>query len=215
MTHGKRALLLRALAMTSLTRGGISAAAFASSRISALQAEIGHHDEVYFRKCMAGISDAHYDRLVSELDDLERQFPTLALGHERPDPFGDDRTGGRRFSHRVPMLSLDKCHSEPGLRAFYARMARVCGRPDVACVVEPKFDGVAISAVYERGGLVRVVSRGNGLEGDDVTANALATGAIPERLTGADQPAHALIPDLIEMRGEIFLPLKEFKRINR
>src|SRR5690606_17929377 len=127
-------------------------------------------------------------------------------------PVGDDRTGDFATSlHRVPMLSLDKAMSEEELLAFHRRMANQLGREDVAYWIEPKFDGIAISLTYERGELVRAVTRGNGFEGDDVTANVRTIEGVPEKLRNAigDDWIHP-VPGLIEIRGEIYLPFAEF-----
>ena len=99
---------------------------------------------------------------------------------------GDDRTEGfQRCRHRQPMQSLDNTYSEAELREFHARLARLLGREDLAYCVEPKLDGLAVSLTYEKGRFVRAVTRGNGVEGDDVTANALTLHALPRELRGA------------------------------
>ena len=189
----------------------------ARARVDSLRREIAHHDELYYKKSAPEISDAAYDRLKLELAALEKDFPAAAAGDSPSDSLGDDRSGAfPLYRHRERMLSLDKSYSEADLRGFYARLAKQLGRTDLVYVVEPKFDGLAVSVTYERGKLVRAVTRGNGREGDDVTANALTIAVLPRELraTAPDGSAN-LIPDVVELRGEVYLPLAEFARINR
>ena len=189
----------------------------ARRRIDALRREIAHHDVLYFQKAAPEISDAAYDRLRQEMAGLEARYPD-AGGAPAPDPgIGDDRSGLVPVCrHRERMLSLDKAYSEEELQAFLARVARRVGRVDPAFVIEPKFDGLAISVTYEHGRLMRAVSRGNGDEGDDLTANVLTIRSLPRELRPftADGAANP-VPDLIELRGEIYLTFAEFERINR
>ncbi len=110
------------------------------------------------------------------------------------------------------MQSLDNTYSEAELREFHARLVRLLGREDLAYVVEPKIDGLAVSLTYEKGRFVRAVTRGNGVEGDDVTANARTIHSLPRELQNG--PKGGPIPDFIEIRGEIYLTLAEFQRIN-
>ena len=112
-------------------------------------------------------------------------------------------------------MSLDKTYAETDLRAFHARLARQLGRDDLEYVVEPKFDGFAVSVTYEHGKLVRAVTRGNGVEGDDITANALRIRRLPRALRAtADNGAANPLPDVVELRGEIYVSFAEFQRIN-
>lgn len=188
----------------------------ARQRIAALRAEIAHHDALYFQEAAPEISDFAYDELTRELAELARAFPELAASAPRA-ATADDRTG--RFPthrHRARMLSLDKTYSEAELREFHRRIARELGRDDLDYVVEPKIDGVAISITFEHGALVRAVTRGDGDEGDDVTANVLTIDTLPRALRpfAPDGSANP-VPESIELRGEIFVPLAAFERINR
>jgi DNA ligase (NAD+) len=186
-------------------------------RIAALRGEIAHHDALYFKHAAPVISDFAYDQLKHELAVLEKAFPGPAEEASPVSPMGDDRTGlfpTRRHLER--MLSLDKTYTESGLRTFHARLARLIGREDLAYVVEPKVDGLAVSATYEKGTLVRAVTRGDGDEGDDITANARSIRSFPLVLRpDAPDGSQNPIPDLIELRGEIYLPLAELDRLNR
>lgn len=181
-------------------------------RLVELRAAIAHHDELYFKKAVPEIADADYDRLKRELAALERSHPEWA----QPPGVGDDRSG--RFPphvHRQPMLSLDKAYTEAEWRAFHAGVVARLGRKDLAFVVEPKYDGLAISLTYERGVLTRAATRGNGLEGDDVTDNIRTIATLPRQMRRAAADGSALgIPDLVELRGEVFVDDAEFTRLN-
>jgi DNA ligase (NAD+) len=175
-----------------------------AARAAELRAEIARHDELYFKKAAPEISDAAYDRLKQELAACERQ-----LGIS-PDSggVGDDRDG--RFPtarHGRRMLSLQKVYTEKELTAFAQRTRASDGSP-VAWVLEPKYDGLAITATYENGRLTRVVTRGDGHEGDDVSQNARAIAGLPSSLAGADWPRR------IELRGEVYVTVEDFTQVN-
>ncbi|HVT73300.1 MAG TPA: NAD-dependent DNA ligase LigA [Lacunisphaera sp.] len=210
-------LFATTLVLVLVSAGPMAAAdAETAERIDALRAEIAHHDELYFKQAAPEISDVAYDQLKRELAALERAHPELA-GADGGVAIGDDRSGRfPTFRHRQRMLSLAKSYTEAELRAFATRVSRQLGRKEVTYVIEPKFDGVAISVTFENGRLVRAVTRGNGDEGDAVTANVLAIRGLPRQLRptspeGTNNP----IPGLIELRGEIYVGFAEFNRINR
>lgn len=185
----------------------------ARARWLELRREVARHDELYFRKGAPVISDHEYDMLKRELTVLDARFADETPAENEKGPgVGDDRTGGFATArHRVPMGSLAKVHSDEELAAFHARAAAKLGREDVTYRVEPKYDGLAATLTYERGRLARVVTRGDGTEGDDVTANARAlVRSLPERLRG-DASAW---PEVIEVRGEIFMREAEFARLD-
>jgi DNA ligase (NAD+) len=168
-----------------------------TERLQWLRAEIARHDELYFKKAAPEISDAEYDALKREMRALEKNAAQAV---------GDDRSGEwPSYRHRERMLSLEKTYTEAELRAWLKNVEGKSGA--VVWVVEPKFDGLAISVTYEQGKLVRAVTRGNGEEGDDVTANVLGIAGVVRAL-----PAGA--PDVVEVRGEIYLSWDEFRRIN-
>jgi DNA ligase (NAD+) len=177
------------------------------ARLTELRREIARHDELYFRRGTPEISDFEYDELKRELRGLEARFAEEDAGG-----VGDDRTGAfAAWRHGAAMLSLDKAHTDEELGAFHARAAARLGSEDVVYRVEPKYDGLAVSITYEKGRLARVVTRGNGVEGDDVTAAARAlVRALPERLGGEAETW----PERIEVRGEVFMTWGEFARIN-
>jgi len=188
----------------------------ARTEISALRTELARHDRRYHQEAEPEIGDFDYDQLRQRLRSLEQAFPTVAAETSGLAEIGDDRTGRfKTYRHCERMLSLDKTYSESDLRAFHARLARLLGREDLSYVIEPKFDGLAVSVTYERGRLVRAVTRGNGLEGEDITENVLMIRDLPRQLraTSDENPSNP-IPEAIELRGEIYVSLAEFRRIN-
>ncbi len=188
----------------------------ARRELTEVRAAIARADALYHREAAPEIGDFEYDQLKQRAAELERAFPEIARSVPPVPEIGDDRSGlFQTVRHRERMLSLEKTYAEADVRAFEKRVAKQLGRDDLAYVVEPKFDGFAVSAVYEKGRLVRAVTRGNGAEGDDITANALALSNLPRtlRAMAADGTA-SVVPDAIEIRGEIFVPFAEFARVN-
>ncbi len=185
----------------------------ARQRIAELRAEVARHDELYYRRARPEITDFDYDRLKAELATLEARFPAeaAAAGAETPTRrVGDDRAEGFvRARHRLAMTTLDNTYDEAELREFHARLVKALGVEDLAYTVEPKIDGVAVSLTYELGRLTRAVTRGDGEEGDDVTANVRTIAGLPAQLAGEGAP------EVIEIRGEIYLCEEEFRRINQ
>jgi len=180
-----------------------------AARIAELRQKIEYHNYLYYVKDASEISDAEYDRMFRELLELEKAHPELAS----PDS-PTQRVGGEpleRFNkveHRAPMLSLANAFSEEELRAFNTRIAKLLERDEIAYVTEMKIDGVAMALTYEKGRFVRGATRGNGIVGEDVTANLRTVKQVPLRLTDADH-----IP-LVEVRGEVYLPLSAFNAMN-
>ena len=174
-------------------------------QILRLRAAIQRHEELYRKKHAPEISDFEFDKLVDQLADLEREFPMFA----GPDlGIGDDKSEGfQQADHKAPMLSLDNTYDEADFRAFGDRLYKALGGAGLEFIVEPKVDGVAVSLTFEKGQFVRAVTRGNGTRGDDVTANVSLIREIPRTLKGA--------PDLLEVRGEIYMALAEFQRLNQ
>jgi DNA ligase (NAD+) len=189
-----------------------------SQRLEELRVEIKHHDELYYRQAQPKISDQQYDQKKRELDNLQTELDPLGLfaateqGEEldaKPD-VGDDRLEAfTSHRHLQPMLSLDNTYDEKEFFEFDQRLQRIFGTGDLTYVVEPKIDGVAISLTYENGKLTTATTRGNGVEGDIVTQNILHIEGLPQLLPGSS------FPELIEIRGEIFMSHQEFERINQ
>lgn len=197
----------------------------AREEIAALRAEIARHDGLYHRQAAPEISDGDYDALKRRLRAWETAFPDRAREVPALAEVGDDRSGlFTIYRHRERMLSLEKAYTETELRAFAARAEKALGKREVAFVVEPKFDGLAVSVTFERGRLVRAVTRGNGVEGDDVTARVRAIAGLPETLRvppageegggGSGSAGVGGLPAVIELRGEVYVPFAEFQRVN-
>jgi len=182
----------------------------ARQRAAALRREIDHHARLYYVRDAPEISDAEYDRLFRELLELEERYPQLQT-EDSP----THRVGGApveaftKVRHRTTMLSLDNAFSIDEVAAFVKRVERVV--PDVeSYVCELKIDGLAISLTYRDGQLVRGATRGNGVEGEDVTAQVRTVRAIPWTLH--DVPGGA--PSEFEVRGEVYLPKPSFAALN-
>jgi DNA ligase (NAD+) len=181
-----------------------------AARIADLRQKLEYHNYLYYVKDSPEISDAEYDRMFRELLELETAHPELAS----PDS-PTQRVGGEpleRFNkveHHAPMLSLANAFSEDELRAFNRRVSGLLEREDVAYVTELKIDGVAIALTYQNGRFVRGATRGNGVIGEDVTANLKTVKQIPLRLKGGGEHIAEM-----EVRGEVYLPLSAFNSLN-
>jgi DNA ligase (NAD+) len=180
-------------------------------RLEELRTQIRHHEERYYVHNDPEISDEEFDRLLHELERLEAEHPDLVT----PDS-PTQRVAGRptegfpTVEHLVPMLSLDNAYNEEELRAFDERVRRGVGASagKVAYVAELKIDGLSIALTYENGRLVRGATRGDGVRGEEVTANVRTIRAIPLSLRGA-------APGRMEIRGEVYFPRTQFARINK
>ncbi|MDG1079276.1 MAG: NAD-dependent DNA ligase LigA [Porticoccaceae bacterium] len=177
-----------------------------------LKDELNQHNHRYYVLDEPTIPDSEYDRSMRRLQDIEQQHPEL-LSDDSP----SQRVGGAalpsfsQVSHAVPMLSLDNAFSEEELEAFDRRISDRLNYKDdqqIDFVCEPKLDGVAVSLLYSQGLLVRGATRGDGKVGEDITANVRTINSIPLRLNGDG------IPELLEVRGEIYLPRGGFDKIN-
>lgn len=188
----------------------------AERRIHELRTLLERANAAYYAEASPIMSDAEFDRLLAELGALEREHPEFA------DPLSPtQRVGGapvdgfETVEHAAPMLSIDNTYDEAGVREWHDRCLRGLGaglfNAEARFVCDPKIDGVAISLRYEKGRLVRAVTRGDGLRGDDVTHAVRTIRAVPLRLR-ADKVEP---PGILEVRGEIFTPTPEFERVNR
>ena len=208
LRHHRSLLLLLVSACSALAAG--SPVPEPRAEIRQLRLEIARHDDLYHRDGKTEISDADYDALRVRLADLEKDNPAdaVAAGAELP-PVPDDRAGNLpEQAHLAPMLSLTKVRTPAELRAFHERLARFFGREELAYVVEPKYDGIAVSLTYERGRLSRALTRGNGRTGEDITARVRNIKGVPGRLRGDGTPGR------IEIRGELHVPFADFTRVN-
>ena len=180
----------------------------AAKRVQQLREEIRKHDRLYYEEAAPIISDREYDRLYSDLVDLEAEFPDLVT----PDS-PTQRVGGKplkafeQVAHLIPMLSLDNTYSEDEVKNFYNRIQRLLPNEKIPVVIEPKVDGVAVSLIYESGKLRQAATRGDGTVGDNITQNIRTIRSVPERLRDA-------APKLLEVRGEVYMDRKGFEKLN-
>ena len=184
----------------------------AASELKRLATEIAHHDELYYRKDAPAISDAEYDALRARNGEIEARFPhlmrddspSLRVGAAPVEAFG-------KVVHRVPMLSLGNVFDEEGLRDFLDRIRRFLGLQSIdglAFTAEPKIDGLSITLRYENGKLVQGATRGDGYEGENVTANVRTMADIPKSV------AAKAFPSAFEVRGEIYMRHSDFEKLN-
>jgi DNA ligase (NAD+) len=184
----------------------------AKERIEELREEIRHHDYLYYVKNEPEISDAEYDELFHELQELEEEYPefqsenspTQRVGAPPVDELPD-------VEHTAPMLSLQSSYEEGEARDFHDRVVKVLGEgTDVAYVVEPKFDGASVELVYREGALGWAATRGDGQVGDMITENIRTIGSVPLQLRGEERP----IPNLLAVRGEVMISIPDFEDLN-
>ena len=181
-----------------------------AARIGALRRDIEYHNYRYYVEDDPVISDEEYDRMFRELRELEQEHPELASPDSPTQRVGaEPQERFRKVEHLRPMLSLANAFDEEELRAFDKRIRNLLAADAVDFVTELKIDGNAVALTYENGVLVRGATRGNGLVGEDVTANLKTIRAIPLRLQSEQPP-----PRLVEVRGEAYLPISAFSRIN-
>jgi len=177
-------------------------------RIDNLRAELHKHNHLYYVQSSPEISDYEYDMLMKELQKLERENPEFFDNNSPTQRVGDDRNKDfRQVTHRYPMLSLGNTYSEGELFDFHNRVVKLL-ETDFAYVCELKYDGVAVGLTYKNGELFQAVTRGDGVQGDDVTDNVRTIRSIPLKLSGND------FPEEFEIRGEIFMPHKVFEEQN-
>lgn len=180
------------------------------SRIEQLRDEIRYHDYQYYVLDNPDIPDVEYDRLMQELQQLERDNPSLVTPDSPTQRIGGKPLDGfAEVRHAIPMLSLGNAFSEDDVRDFDRRAREKLETGDtIDYFCEPKLDGLAISLRYENGKLVQAATRGDGQVGEDVTQNARTIPSIPLKLTGKN------IPDVVEVRGEVFMSHAGFEKLN-
>ncbi len=181
--------------------------------IENLRSKIRYHDGKYYVENMPEISDYEYDQLMKELESLESTYPQ-SISPDSPTQrvSGEPVSEFTSIEHSIPMLSIENTYSEEELREFDKRIRRMLKDvDDIEYVVELKIDGIAITLWYENGVFMRGATRGNGFRGDDVTMNLRTVKDIPLRFLPVDNRE---IPPVIEIRGEIYLPNKEFQKLN-
>ncbi len=184
----------------------------AEARVAELRTEIARHNKLYFELDSPQISDAEYDRLMQELKALERQHPELITPESPTQRVGAQASGKfAKVRHAVPMLSLANALTDADVIDFVERIRRFLklgGDVQIDFTAEPKIDGLSLSLRYERGRLVSGATRGDGSEGEDVTANVKVVADIPHRLNGG------AIPDVCEVRGEVYMTRSAFLALN-
>ena len=181
----------------------------AKQRIEWLKAVLWENNRKYYVENAPTMSDYEYDQLMHELEDLERAYPQYATADSPTRRVGSDlESGFAKYPHRYPMLSLGNTYSIGEVEEFAERASKTLDEGFSYCC-ELKFDGTAICLTYRGGRLFRALTRGDGVVGDDVTANALRIDNIPEKLKGTGWPEE------FEIRGEVLMPYDSFDRLNR
>ncbi len=179
-------------------------------RLAQLKNHIRHHDYLYYVKDRPEISDGEYDRLFRELSDLERTYPELVTPDSPTQRVGAPPLGEfGKVRHERPMLSLDSLVNSEEVLTFDQRMKRELGSDQVEYTVEPKFDGLSVELVYDRGTFVRGSTRGDGNVGEDITINLRTIRSLPLQLQADTFPNHLVV------RGEVYMRLSDFHALNR
>ena len=184
----------------------------AERRVAELREEIARNDYRYYVLDDPELPDAEYDKLMIELRALEAQYPDLITPDSPTQRVsGEPVAAFGVVTHKVPMLSLDNAFTDEDLLAFDRRIHERLGpeaEADLEYVAEPKLDGLAVTVIYRDGKLERAATRGDGVKGEDVTANVRTIHKVPHQLKGHP-------PQVVEVRGEVFMPIKGFERMNR
>ncbi|NUM35440.1 MAG: NAD-dependent DNA ligase LigA [Candidatus Brocadiae bacterium] len=182
-----------------------------ASRMADLKETIWYHAKKYYVEASPEITDYEYDMLFAELLALEKAYPELVTQDsptQRVAP--ESMSGFEKYPHKIPMLSIDNCYSLQDIEEFPQKIQRFLKMSvEVEYIVDPKIDGVAISLWYEKGVLVRALTRGDGKMGEVITSNVRTIRNVPLKLIGD------CVPDVLEVRGEIYLSRKEFEKINQ
>ncbi|MAZ40119.1 MAG: DNA ligase (NAD(+)) LigA [Legionellales bacterium] len=178
-------------------------------KIAHLRNEIDEHNYRYYALDEPSIPDVEYDALFQELINLEKNYPALITQDSPTQRVGvKPQSGFKAVQHRIPMLSLDNAFSEKDLIAFSKRLQdRLKSNTEILFTAEPKMDGLAVSLLYREGQLVQGLTRGDGISGEDITSNLKTIKAIPLKLRGN-------YPSELEVRGEVYMPLKGFNILN-
>jgi len=190
----------------------------AKGELARLATEIAHHDQLYHAKDAPEISDAEYDRLRQRNTAIEARFPELIRSDSPSRQVGAAPTAGfSKVTHRVPMLSLENAFAEEDVRGFFAGVRNFFRRPEdlarvaedaIEVMAEPKIDGLSAALRYENGRLALGATRGDGVTGEDITANIRTLKTVPEKLSGRGWP------EVIEIRGEVYMERAAFMAFN-
>ena len=176
------------------------------SRILELREQLHSHNHLYYNTASPVISDRVFDELMKELEDLERLYPQFddPLSPTKR-PGGEPVDGFEKVKHDYPMLSLSNTYNSSEVEEWMTRLDKTLEGEEVSYVMELKYDGVAISLIYENGRLLKGVTRGDGVTGEDVTSNVKTIRTIPLVLKDG-------APNKLEIRGEIFYPFEDFEQ---
>ncbi len=185
------------------------------NKIDKLREELEKHNYKYYVENQPVVSDYEYDQLMKSLQDLESKHPEFdSVDSPTKRVGGEPLTQFKSIKHNSPMLSIDNTYSEEELREFDERVKKNLGKEDVEYTIEEKIDGVSISLHYENGFLVLGVTRGDGKQGDDITENIKTIRAIPLKIPRISSKKKYFIPEKLEVRGEIYMPRKNFEALN-
>ncbi len=179
------------------------------NRVNKLREELNKHNHLYYVRAQPEILDFEYDALLRELEELEKKHPELADENSPTQRVGSDISQGfKQVKHKYPMLSLANTYSKEEIEDFHARIGKSLSQ-SWEYVCELKYDGTAIGLTYKNGRLVQAITRGDGVQGDDVTSNVKTIRSIPLTLTGDDYPEE------FEIRGEVLMPHAVFEQLNK
>ncbi|MFK7789704.1 MAG: NAD-dependent DNA ligase LigA, partial [Phycisphaeraceae bacterium] len=181
----------------------------AATHIAQLREKLNEADRLYRLGQPTGLSDIAFDHALKELEQLEAEHPELVTPDSPTHRVGGEPISGFETKpHSSPMLSIDNTYNQDELNTWYSRTCKLAETDQLALVMEPKVDGVALALRYEQGQLVQALTRGDGTKGDDITHNIKTVRHIPLVLNGKN------IPDVLEVRGEIYLPQATFDQVN-
>jgi len=177
-------------------------------RYQQLCKEVWEHNRRYYVEHMPAISDEEFDFLLKEIERIEEKHPEWTLPDSPARRVGEELTEGfETVEHKVPMLSLQNTYSEEEVEDFIQRIERMSGVSNHRFCTELKMDGIAVTLIYEKGVFIRGMTRGDGKRGDDITVNLKTIRSLPLRIYGD-------VPDLLEVRGEVFMPRSTFQKLN-
>ena len=180
-------------------------------RIDSLISEINNHNHAYYVLDDPKLSDEEYDSLFRELEELEKEYPSLVTDLSPTQRVGHPVSSGlQSYDHAVPMLSLSNAINDVEITDFYKRIKKWLNNSEVDFVAEPKIDGLGVSLIYKNGILERALTRGDGFKGEDITHNVKTINAIPLQLRKSVKT-----PTFMEVRGEIFMNISDFNKLNK
>jgi len=176
-------------------------------RLDEIYAKINEYDSAYYGRGISLVSDQEYDKLYREMLDLEEKFPLFKSPNSPSSRVGSDLTGGfAKVAHKTKMMSIDNSYNENDVRSWLNRLYELCETQEISVCGELKIDGVSCSLIYENGKLARAITRGDGIIGDDITANVRAIKSIPLEVKKNG---------IFEIRGELYMKFTDFEALNK